>query len=91
MKLYMRVQDQAEICVGTAQSMQDVPRLLEEIAALWRGRYLAEKYIADDHDHNPTQHRDHRPPWCNTCRRDGAGQSVAGAGAGARVGGARRG
>lgn len=40
--LFMRVQDQKEICIGHAATMRDVPRLLEEVAALWRGRHLAD-------------------------------------------------
>lgn len=30
-----------------------------------------------DHDHNPTQHRDGRPPWCSVCRRTMTGAYVA--------------
>lgn len=37
-RLYMRVEHQSEICIGTAGEMSDVPRLLEEIAALFRGQ-----------------------------------------------------
>lgn len=25
-------------------------------------------------DHNPVQHRDMKPPWCNKCGRDASGQ-----------------
>lgn len=28
-------------------------------------------------EHRLVQHRDGRPPWCNLCRRDGAGVLVA--------------
>jgi hypothetical protein len=24
-------------------------------------------------EHNPTQHRDRKPPWCRLCGRDGRG------------------
>lgn len=43
--LFMRVQDQDEICIGHAATMEDVPNLLERVAALWRGRYLAGSYV----------------------------------------------
>lgn len=42
-RLYMRVEHQNEICIGTAAQMSDIPRLLEEIAALFRGRFTAER------------------------------------------------
>ena len=41
-QLYMRVENQEELCVGTAQSMRDIPCLLEEIAAMFRGRLAAQ-------------------------------------------------
>ena len=43
-QLYLRVEPYDEVCMGTAQSMQDIPRMLEEIAALFRGRFAAELY-----------------------------------------------
>lgn len=46
-RLYMRVEHQSEICIGTAETMSDIPRLLEEIAALFRGRFTAERQHAD--------------------------------------------
>jgi hypothetical protein len=35
-RLYMRVQNQTEICIGTAKTMSDVPILLESVAAMLR-------------------------------------------------------
>lgn len=35
-RLYMRVQNQTEICIGTAKTMSDVPVLLESVAAMLR-------------------------------------------------------
>lgn len=28
---------------------------------------------SDDHDHKLVQHRDGKPPWCQTCGRDALG------------------
>lgn len=41
-RLYLRVQNQDEVCMGTARSMGDIPLMLEEIAAMFRGRFAAE-------------------------------------------------
>lgn len=35
-RLYMRVQGQQEICIGSARTMSDVPRLLDSVAGMLR-------------------------------------------------------
>lgn len=35
-KVYMRVGNRAEICIGTAVTVKDIPRILESVAAMLR-------------------------------------------------------
>jgi hypothetical protein len=35
-KLYVRVENQKEICIGSARQMKDVPALFEQIARIFR-------------------------------------------------------
>lgn len=35
-KLYMRVENNSEICIGSARTMSDVPVLLESVATMLR-------------------------------------------------------
>lgn len=37
--LYMRVEGQRELCVGSAASMADVPTLLRDLAARWQAAH----------------------------------------------------
>ncbi len=40
------------------------------------GLLASERAAVDCPSHRLVQHRDRRPPWCNACRRDGAGNDI---------------
>lgn len=53
--------------LGAPESSRTVQ--IEEIEAP-----SGESWSIEPHEHDPVQHRDGKPPWCNTCKRTADGR-----------------